>query len=209
MLVVAAFALGLTAKPMLVTMPFVLLLLDYWPLARLGPTQGGSQEEAIPRSFNRLLARLVLEKTPLFALAAASCVVTLAAQRNAMQPLEHVAFPSRVANVAVAYVAYLGKLLYPVALAGIYPLRKGPPPVFTVGAAVAILLVISLAAYMARRKCPYLLFGWLWYLGTLVPVIGLVQVGSQAMADRYTYLAQIGLCAAFAWCVAHLAGSWP
>ena len=153
--------------------------------------------------------RLVVEKIPLFVLAAASCVVTLAAQRDAMQPLEQLAFPWRVANAAVAYVAYLGKMLYPAGLAVLYPLPKGPPPAWEVVAAVAVLLAISTAVFAARRKCPYLLFGWLWYLGTLVPVIGLVQVGSQAMADRYTYLTQIGLYVAFAWGAAHVAGSWP
>ena len=153
--------------------------------------------------------RLVVEKIPLFVLAAASCVVTLAAQRDAMQPLEQLAFPCRVANAAVAYVAYLGKMLYPAGLAVLYPLPKDPPPAWEVVAAVAVLLAISTAVFVARRKCPYLLFGWLWYLGTLVPVIGLVQVGDQAMADRYTYLTQIGLYMAIAWGAVDVAGSWP
>ena len=117
--------------------------------------------------------------------------------------------PWRVANAAVAYVAYLGKMLFPAGLAVLYPLPKGPPPAWEVVAAVAVLSAISTAVFMARRKCPYLLFGWLWYLGTLVPVIGLVQVGDQAMADRYTYLTQIGLYVAFAWGAADMAGPWP
>ncbi len=138
LLVVASFALGLTAKPMLVTLPFVLLLLDYWPLGRLGPRRGGSREEgANPPRPDRRLVRLVVEKIPLFVLAAASCVVTLAAQRNAMRPLEQLAFPWRVANAAVAYVAYLGKMLYPAGLAVLYPLPKGPPPAWEVVAAVS------------------------------------------------------------------------
>ena len=144
-------------------------------------------------------SRLVVEKIPLFVLAAASCAVTLAAHRNAVQPLEQLPFPWRLANAAVAYVAYLGKMLYPAGLAVLYPLPKGPPPAWEMVAAVAVLLAISTAVFVARRKCPYLLFGWLWYLGTLVPVIGLVQVGSQAMADRFTYLTQIGLSMAIAW----------
>ena len=188
LLVLASFALGLTAKPMLVTLPFVLLLLDYWPLGRLAWSAPRTQ-----------LVRLVVEKIPLFVLAAASCLVTLAAQRAAMRSLGQVAFAARVANAAVAYVAYLGKMLYPAGLAVFYPIAKGPPLAWEVIAAVALLLAISTAVFLVRRKCPYLLFGWLWYLGTLVPVIGLVQVGMQAMADRYTYLTQVGLYMAIAW----------
>jgi tetratricopeptide (TPR) repeat protein len=227
-LVVASFALGLTAKPMLVTLPFVLLLLDCWPLERIqtlarSASEGnvGWVERSEPhqkdppkkrwgslRSTHPTISLLV-EKIPLFVLAAASCVVTLAAQRVAIQSLEKVAFSRRVANAAVAYVAYLGKMVYPAGLAVVYPLPKDPPPAWEVAGAVAVLLAISTAAFVVRRKCPYLLFGWLWYLGTLVPVIGLVQVGSQAMADRYTYLTQIGLYAAIAWGVADVARSRP
>ena len=239
--VVASFALGLTAKPMLVTLPFVLLLLDYWPLGRFCPFRGGSKEDEAnppqptggPDSLSIWAAqrqetsktslvpggtpiaklsvppvRLLVEKIPLFALAAASCVVTLAAQCSTMQTLEQLAFPWRVANAAVAYVAYLGKMFYPAALAALYPLPKGPPPALEVVVAVAILFAISTTVFCARRRQPYLLVGWLWYLGTLVPVIGPVQVGSQSMADRYTYLTQIGLYVAIAWGTAHVAGSW-
>ena len=198
-LVVASFALGLAAKPMLVTLPFVLLLLDYWPLGRL------SQRFA-PRT---LLVRLVVEKIPLFLLAAASCLITLAAQRTAIRSWEELGVAGRVANVAVAYLAYLGKMLYPAGLVIFYPIAKDPPPVWEVVAAMTTLLAVSAAVFAARRKCPYLLFGWLWYLGTLVPVIGLVQVGFHAMADRYTYLTQIGLYTAFAWGAAEVAGFWP
>ena len=217
--VVAAMALGLAAKPMLVTLPFVLLLLDYWPLGRLGA--GGHRvpmvgEQAAKRGWHAFtpptasrhvaiaqgaasFLRLVVEKVPLFLLAAASCAVTLAAQRAALRSLQELTFAGRVANAAVAYVAYLGKMLYPAGLAVVYPLPKDPPAAWKVMAAVAVLSAISAAVFAARRRCPYLLFGWLWYLGTLVPVIGLVQVGSQAMADRYTYLTQIGLYVALAW----------
>ncbi len=239
LLVVASFALGLTAKPMLVTLPFVLLLLDYWPLGRLGPPREDSQEGAAtpprekgdrhhlceapsgpfrqmvpvtffpPKIVQGHLVRLVVEKIPLFVLAAASCVVTLAANRNTMKPLEQPAILCRVAHAAVAYVAYLGKMIYPAGLAIPYPLPKGPPPVWETVAAVALLLAISTAVFAARRQCPYLLFGWLWYLGTLVPVIGLVQVGCEGMADRFTYLTQIGLYVAVAWGAVHVAGCWP
>ena len=115
----------------------------------------------------------------------------------------------RAANAAVAYVAYLGKMLYPADLAVFYPFPTGPPPILEVVAAVSVLSAISTVFFVARRKCPYLLFGWLWYLGTLVPVIGLVQVGGQAMADRYTYLTQIGIYIAIAWGVADAARFWP
>ncbi len=212
LLVLASFALGLTAKPMLVTLPFVLLLLDYWPLGRMQGVDGapgtgrGSVNEDNPYATTSPL-RLVVEKIPLFVIATAACVVTLAAQRGAISSLERLPFPSRVANAAMAYVAYLGKMLYPGGLAVPYPLPKGPPPAWELVSAVGVLLAISTAVFVVRRKCPYLLFGWLWYLGTLVPVIGLVQVGSQSMADRYTYLTQIGLYMAIAWGVGEISGS--
>jgi tetratricopeptide (TPR) repeat protein len=152
---------------------------------------------------------LVVEKIPLFALSAVSCVTTLAAQRGAIRPLDQLAFSERLANAAVAYVGYLGKMLYPTNLAVLYPLPKEPPPAWEVVAAFAVLLAISLAVFVVRRRRPYLLVGWLWYLGTLAPVIGLVQVGSQAMADRYTYLTQIGLYMAIAWGAADVVGGWP
>jgi len=210
LLVVASFVLGLTAKPILVTLPFVLLLLDYWPLGRLGPPQSTGQEDetSLPRP-DRPLVRLVVEKIPLFVLAAASCMVTLAAQCDAMRSLELVSPAGRITNAAVAYVTYLGKMFCPTGLAVPYLLPKGPPPVWEVVSAVTVILAISTAAFAARRKCPYLLFGWFWYLGTLAPVIGLVQVGDQAMADRYTYLTQIGLYTTIASGATHLAGCWP
>ena len=217
--VVTSFALGLAAKPMLVTLPLVLLLLDYWPLGRIGwartvyPWSGsgergaGSSGEANQASTTSLV-RLIVEKVPLFLFAAASCAVTLAAQRRALRSFEELTFAGRVANGVVAYVAYLGKMLYPAGLAVVYPLAKHALPAWKVAAAVALLAFISTAAFAARRKCPYLLFGWLWYLGTLAPVIGLVQVGPQAMADRYTYLTQIGLYVALAWGAADAAHRW-
>jgi protein O-mannosyl-transferase len=239
--VVVAYALGLTAKPMLVTLPFVLLLLDYWPLGRFGrwdrrgekrwiaqslhppykePTGGDDGEKkwmngrvgggfAQPTGANPPYKRLILEKIPLFVLAAALCVVTLTAQRDVMRSVDQQPLTWRVANAAMAYVAYLGKMFYPADLAVLYPLPKGPPSVREASAAFAVLLAISAAVFVVRRKRPFLLVGWLWYLGTLAPVIGLVQVGSQAMADRYTYLPQVGLYIAFAWAAAQAAGAWP
>ena len=203
--VATLLALGLMAKPMLVTMPLVLLLLDYWPLGRLGECQGGLDAGA---SRSRLL-RLVVEKIPLLILAAASCVATLLAQVEAMSPGDLVSIPSRIANGLVSYVAYLGQMFYPAGLAVLYPHPGSGLPIWEIVGAVLLLGGISVAAWAWRRQCPYVLVGWLWYLGTLVPVIGLIQVGSQAMADRYTYLPQIGFCLALVWAVRRVSESWP
>jgi protein O-mannosyl-transferase len=211
--VAAAYALGLTAKPMLVTLPFVLLLLDYWPLGRFGGRDrrvDGGEERWVPQSLHPPYNwHLIVEKTPLFVLAAVLCVVTLTAQRDSIRTLDEQPLSWRVANAAVAYVAYLEKMFYPDNLAVLYPLPKGPPSLWEAIAAFAVLLAISTAVFAFRRKRPYLIVGWLWYLGMLAPVIGLVQVGNQAMADRYTYLPQIGLYIAFAWGAADMAGAWP
>jgi Flp pilus assembly protein TadD len=220
--VVVFFALGLMTKPMLVTVPFVLLLLDYWPLGRMesSPTNnlGGKRlevrrsplsEKNVPPSFVQRVRRLVIEKIPLLLLAVASCVVTFVAQGGAVRPLELVPLPWRIANALVSYAAYLWQFVCPVGLAVIYPHPGDNLPAWHVAVALLVLVGISLAVLAARRKHPYLLVGWLWYVGMLVPVIGLVQVGGQAMADRYTYLTQIGLCVALAWGVANVAGSWP
>ena len=178
------FACGLMAKPMLVTLPFVFLLLDYWPLQRVPDF-----ELRISHGF-----RLVWEKWPFFALAAAACVVTFVAQKHgkAVVPLEWYPLSFRIGNAAVAYVKYLFNIVYPVNLAVIYPLPKAIPLVQVAGA-IIVLAMISWLIWRARRSRPYLLTGWLWFLGMLVPVIGLVQVGLQAMADRYTYLPLIGV----------------
>lgn len=193
------FALGLMSKPMLVTVPFVLLLLDYWPLRRFDPAAGIDLATA---------RRLVLEKLPLLALSLAVCVVTFLVQEQARQTTEVLTFGSRLNNAGVSSVVYLGQLFYPVNLAVFYPYPTTGTPVKGV-MAVLVLIVISVAAFSWRRKRPYLLVGWLWYLGMLVPVIGLVQVGSQAHADRYTYLPQIGLCLALVWAVTGFTALWP
>lgn len=182
-LVALFLALGLMSKPMLVTLPFVLLLLDVWPLGRLGKA---------PTS------RLVVEKIPLFALVAISSAVTFYVQRaeGAVQPLQTYSFGVRVANALVAYAAYIGKAFWPVRLSAYYPHPGDSLPLWKAGAAFAGLLAATLCSIALARRDERLRFlpaGWLWYLGTLVPVIGLVQVGQQAMADRYTYLPYIGL----------------
>jgi tetratricopeptide (TPR) repeat protein len=196
-----AFALGLMAKPMLVTLPFVLLLLDWWPLRRIPNFKFkiSNPESAAPPPGSAAKFQvsnfkfLLLEKWPFFLLAAAACVVTVIAQQDAaMAPLQRVPLGLRLENVVTAYAGYLWKTVWPARLAVFYPLPKHIPFLEVVLAA-AVLAAISIFAWLGRRRRPYLLVGWLWYLGTLVPVIGLVQVGDQAMADRYTYFPLIGI----------------
>jgi tetratricopeptide (TPR) repeat protein len=191
LVVMAAFALGLMAKPMLVTLPFVLLLLDYWPLRRF-------EGEAVRGKYIRLIA----EKIPLVAMVVGSCAITLNAQIDAIKPMDYVSLPERIGNALVAYVAYLGQFFCPANLAVLYPHPQNSLAVWQIVGALVALAAISAAALKWRKEQPHLLVGWLWFLGMLVPVIGLVQVGEQAMADRYTYLPQIGLCIAVVWAVA-------
>ncbi len=187
MLVGLTFALSLIAKPMVVTWPFVLLLLDFWPLRRL----------AWP-----LNKRTLWEKAPLFAMAGVVSVTTYLAQKNngAMESLEHLSWSARIANALVSYVSYMGKALWPVDLAAYYP--PHPHGAGMVLAAALVLAAITAVALIRVRQSPWMLVGWLWYLGMLVPVIGIVQVGSQAMADRYTYVPLVGLTIAVVWTVA-------
>jgi protein O-mannosyl-transferase len=180
-LVVALFAGGLMAKPMVVTLPLVMIILDWWPLRRPGGW------------------RLVLEKLPLAAMAGASSAVTLWAQRQAMDRLP---LDLRLSNAAVSYIRYLWKTLWPAKLAVFYPFPWHGISPWLVAASVAAVCGLSAAAWMSRGRRPWLATGWLWYLVTLVPVIGIVQVGMQAMADRYMYLPMIGLLMAAAW-------QWP
>jgi tetratricopeptide (TPR) repeat protein len=184
-LVVAAFALGLLAKPMVVTLPFALLLLDCWPLDR------------VRREGWR---RLVLEKVPLLALSAGAAIVTFRVQSSAgaVASLEHQPLPARLENAVLAYVTYAWKTIWPSRLAVFYPQATSYPAV-EVAAALGVLVAATVVALRAWRRRPYLLVGWLWFLGTLVPVIGVVRAGDQAMADRFTYIPTIGLVVAGAW----------
>jgi protein O-mannosyl-transferase len=172
------FALSLMAKQMYVTLPFVLLLLDYWPLQRR------------PR---------FKEKIPLFVLSAIGCVVAVIGQQNlrAVQSAEILPFATRVANALVAYVRYMGKVFAPMDLAVLYPLR--PVSATQAIAAALLLAAITIVAIRLRATAPYLLVGWLWFVGTLIPVIGIVQIGTQAMADRYSYFPYVGLFIAIVW----------
>ncbi len=209
--VMVFLALGLMAKPMLVTLPFVLLLLDYWPLDRMALVPGERASVLRGRRSGRfsLLARLVLEKVPLLALVVVSCVVTVWAQRQALVSIERLPLWWRLGNASISYATYLVQLLCPVGMAAFYPRLGLELPLWKVFGALLILLGITAAVLLNRRRCPYLLMGWLWYVGTLVPVIGLLQQGSQARADRFTYLTQIGLYIALAWGVADLCRSRP
>jgi tetratricopeptide (TPR) repeat protein len=178
------FALGLMAKPMLVTLPFLLLLLDYWPLQRFPDFKLGIST----------VSRLALEKWPFFLLATASCLVTFFAQHNGglVITLQQLPLDARLGNAFLSYARYLGKTVWPVKLAIVYPLQNQFP--WTQAAAAAVfLMVITWFAWRGCRRWPYLLVGWFWFLGTLIPVIGLVQTGGQAMADRYTYVPLIGI----------------
>lgn len=200
------FALGLMAKPMLVTLPFLLLLLDYWPLGRLHFSKDFRLQ---PANSVSTVYSLLLEKLPFFAFTVVSCLVTYYAQQHggAMVPFEMHPLGHRILNAIIAYVAYMGKMLWPVNLAIFYPL----PDLFTiwqVAAAAALLIVIFGLVVVQIRRRPYLAVGWFWYFGTLVPVIGLVQVGGQAMADRYTYIPLIGLFIMAAWWGADRLHGW-
>jgi Tfp pilus assembly protein PilF len=203
LLVVLAFVLGLMAKPMLVTLPFVLLLLDRWPLERLD--QGNGREHDHTRPWRKL----VWEKVPLLALAAVSSIVTYVVQQRsgAVGSLEVYPLGVRIANALVAYVNYVAKMLWPAHLAVFYPHPGTSLPIWQVAGSGLVLVWITLLAIRARRR-PYLAVGWLWYVLTLVPVIGLVQVGGQAMADRYTYIPLIGLFIIIAWGVPELLALW-
>jgi tetratricopeptide (TPR) repeat protein len=197
LLVVLLFALGLMAKPMLVTLPAVLLLLDYWPLHRW-PAEHPHATRYVPAP----LGRLVAEKVPLFVLVAVSVLLTLLAQRNLVQPLDQFPLGSRVGNALVSYVKYIGMTLWPVNLCVDHPHPRDTLAWWQVLLAAGLLAVLSVVLLWVGRKRRYLTVGWLWYLGTLVPVIGLVQVCTQALAERYTYIPTIGLFILFAWAMA-------
>jgi tetratricopeptide (TPR) repeat protein len=189
------FALGLMSKPMLVTLPAVLLLLDFWPLRRLHSATVG---------------RLVVEKVPFLALSVASSVLTFLVQQRAgaVSSLDALSLGFRLSNALISYGRYAIQMLWPAKLAVFYPLPHEWPAEWVVGAALVLAGLSVLALYRAR-KAPYLAFGWFWYLGMLVPVIGIVQVGQQALADRYTYLPLIGLFVAIVWSAAEIPARWP
>ncbi len=236
--IIAFFALGLMSKPMLVTLPFVLLLLDYWPLKRLQTVQSGARigtaalqpasrakkkqrsrqqprkdtvktkSAASSRALWPDIRPLLQEKIPFFVVTILFCFVTFYAQHRVVKPMELYPLDGRIANALISYVSYIGKMLWPVKLSVFYP--YGGVALFSWQAvsAVLVLMVTTYLTIRAARHFPYLIVGWLWYLGTLIPVIGLVQVGLQSMADRYTYVPLIGVFIMIAWGVPELLNSW-
>jgi tetratricopeptide (TPR) repeat protein len=210
LLVTFLFVLGLMSKPMLVTLPFVLLLLDYWPLGRLGwartvevaPALGGHETSA-----NVFFWRCV-EKLPLLLLAAGSAVLTLKAQALDRE-IKTVALPSRIANALLSYGTYMWQMVWPSKLAIFYPYRDRAIFYWPVMASLALICAITALAVWQIRKRPYLAVGWLWYLGMLVPVVGLVHVGDIAHADRYTYVPLLGIFIALVWGGAELGTRFP
>lgn len=196
--VVTVFALALASKPMVVSLPFVLLLLDYWPLQRVADWTNPSTCLPIPQQSVR---RLLLEKWPLFALSVASSGVTVWAQRSggAVRSLQSFPFVARLENALYAYVIYIWKTFWPFGFSVHYPHPGTSLALWKWVLAAGVLLAVSLAVGWQRQARPYLIVGWLWFLGTMVPVIGIVQVGDQAMANRYSYLPLIGLFAIAAW----------
>ncbi len=192
LVVVFVLACGLMSKPMLVTLPFVLLLLDYWPLDRI----------------RSQLRQRMLEKIPLIALSAISSIATFVAQKGAVGWTEQLPILERIDNAVVSYVLYIWQMLWPLRLAVFYPHPENRLPLWEIICSLLFLISISVVAIALRKQRPYLITGWFWYLGMLVPVIGLVQVGWQGRADRYTYLPQIGLYIAVTWAAADLTALW-
>ena len=192
LVVLLVFACGLMSKPMLVTLPFVLLLLDYWPLDRI----------------KGQVWKRVLEKLPLISLSAVSSIATFLAQKGAVGYTEELPILERLNNAVISYVLYIWQMLWPLNLAVFYPHPENRLPLWEIISSLFLLICVTAVAITLRKQLPYLITGWLWYLGMLVPVIGLVQVGWQGRADRYTYLPQIGLYIAVTWAVADLTTLW-
>jgi tetratricopeptide (TPR) repeat protein len=196
-----SFVLGLMSKPMLVTLPIVMLLMDFWPLDRY---RNKKQNLELRQHLGRLIA-LIKEKIPFFVCSLLSAVITIHAQNKggAMKSFDVVPFQLRIENALIAYIKYLGKTLWPHDLAVLYPLSLSIP-IWQVISSLVVLLLLSAATIWSWRRHPYLAVGWLWFLVTLIPVIGLIQVGGQSLADRYSYIPVIGLFIMAAWGVTNL-----
>jgi tetratricopeptide (TPR) repeat protein len=218
------FAMGLLAKPMLVTLPFVLLLLDYWPLKRFSIADSRLPIEKNPKSKikklkfaqfstepQRSFGYLILEKLPLFILSAVSSVITFLVQRSGgvVIDINVLSLEGRIGNAFLSYARYMGKMLWPQNLAVFYPFDAGGFSLWQIVLCAVLLLVISVFVIRFGKKQKYLPVGWFWFAGTLIPVIGIVQVGSQSLADRYTYIPYIGLFIMFAWGLPELLSKWP
>jgi protein O-mannosyl-transferase len=196
------FTCGLMSKPMLVSLPLVLLLLDYWPLNR------GQRSEVRGQRKAEIWWKLVAEKFPLFLLSIASAVATLIAQKRAIGSFEHLPLTSRVSQALLSYLTYIRQMFWPAKLAVFYPHSENGSALWQVLLAGAALVAITILTFLLRKKRPYLVVGWLWYVCMLIPVIGIVQVGLQGHADRYTYLPQIGLYLGATWWISELLSRW-
>jgi tetratricopeptide (TPR) repeat protein len=216
LLLVLVFALATMTKPMVVTLPFVLLLLDYWPLGRLQWKRRGEQEDLSASKAGQTRSQgvsiwcLLLEKTPLFLLTIGLSAVTYIAQQRGgvVSDFGNISLKYRAANALVSYVTYIGKMIWPSRLAVFYPHPFDKLPLWQVIISALLLLIVTIAVILLIRRRKFLAVGWLWYVGTLVPVIGLVQVGAQARADRYTYLPFIGLFIIIAWGLPDVLAKW-
>ena len=211
-LVCLFFTLGLMSKPMLVTLPFVLLLLDYWPLRRLEFIQESSRNEILEKTTAKKseVLQLVLEKVPLFLLTIGLSIVTVHLQKitGAVKAMDMFSLQTRVTNALVSYMEYLGKMLWPSGLSILYPHPGNTLPAWQGILCGMVLVGITVVTIRLIRRAPYVAVGWFWYLGTLVPVIGIVQVGGQAMADRFVYIPLIGIFIIIAWGVPELISKW-
>ncbi len=212
LLVALLFMFGLMSKPMLVSLPFILLMLDFWPLGRvclLRDTRSGVAGQLIDVRLD--IYRLVLEKIPLFALAVSSSVVTIIVQERggAVQLLESYSLQTRIINAFAAYIEYIVSMVWPVNLVVLYPHPGDSLPVWKGVVAGFALAFVTILVIRKAREIPYLAVGWFWYVVTLIPVIGILQVGSQAMADRYTYISLIGLFIIIAWGANDQLSKWP
>src|SRR5437763_4349112 len=207
-IVAVIFTLGLMSKPMLVTVPFVLLLLDYWPLRRFNRVPLLKSRGGVVGWLKRRSNYLFLEKTPLLILFGLSCLATIRAQDSATGLMDQLPFTWRLNNALLSYIEYVRQTFWPARLAVFYPHPNNALSIWQVTLATTLLLAISAMAILLRKKRPYLLTGWFWYLGMLVPVIGIVQIGEQGHADRYTYLPHIGVFLLIVWTAADLATAW-
>ncbi len=211
LLVLLTFSMGLMAKPMLVTLPFVLILMDYWPICRLdiGQSSNKLDSQAIEINptyhFSTHFLKLIAEKIPLFILSLAFIFITYTTQKDygAVMPLDSFSILSRLANALVSYISYIHKSIMPIGLSVHYPLYVSLP-LWKITTSFLLLVIISFISIKFYRRYPYLIIGWLWFIVTLVPVIGLIQIGDQSMADRYSYIPLIGLAIIFSWGLHHL-----
>jgi protein O-mannosyl-transferase len=205
MLILLFLIMGIMSKPMIVTLPFALILLDYWPLKRISFSYPKKHAVGFRKSYLPIFS----EKIPLLVLVAISCVITFLAEKSGgtISNLDFLPFENRIANALVSYFLYIGKIFWPQGLSVLYP-HPGSWPFWQTASTALLLVFITLGVLLNIRKLPYLAVGWMWYLGTLVPVIGLVQIGNQSMADRYTYIPAIGIFIIIVWGGAHLFSGW-